>query len=554
MNKFLLASVAVLASVGGSLAAEKKIISFGWEFQKATPKHILANADRLKSLGINGVGISLRKSDDQSEGSEFRRAVINGPKYEMSDFADQLDDLKKISKIPHLKDSFILGYRAPFKRLAWTDDAAWEVAAHNLALIGRIARVTGFKGISCDHEDYHHQYQYVPAKGELPYDELRKIARQRGRQVFGALFRELPDARVLFYWFLTFEKDYFTLADPEPLVRQKQDLWPAFADGILDVLPPGARIIDGDEHAYNSDFLTRDFHVSACNQKLLAPRLVSPENREKHLRQVQVGFGLYLDMYTTPKGSYWYSPPVNGSRGEHFRRNLSDAVFLAEEYVWLWGERYVSTRWSGDYPLQERVRGKDQTWDEVIPGFSEALKSVRDDDRGLMRAVRALKGKERVDVNPNPACKADGSKGKLPKPYTFWHSSKNKDCVVAFDETTGDGDNTSLSLENSRGASIFVSFPVSAVGDAYELSVRSKYVGPVAKGRLSFRKEGRWAPGAASVSIAFSAPDESGWSTGKAYFTIPPGVDEMAIVLGNEKPHEKGDKIWFDNIRLMRVW
>ena len=77
-----------------------------------------------------------------------------------------------------------------------------------MALIGRIARETGLKGICCDHEDYYKQHQYEPAEGEPPFDELCKIARKRGREVFGALFRELPDARVLFYWFLTFEKDY----------------------------------------------------------------------------------------------------------------------------------------------------------------------------------------------------------------------------------------------------------------------------------------------------------------------------------------------------------
>ena len=81
-------------------AAEKKIISFGWEFQKATPAQILTNSEKIKALGINGVGISLRKSDDKGDSSTFRRQIVNGPKYQMSDFAYLMDDLRKIANTP----------------------------------------------------------------------------------------------------------------------------------------------------------------------------------------------------------------------------------------------------------------------------------------------------------------------------------------------------------------------------------------------------------------------------------------------------------------------
>ena len=550
MRTFLASSI-LAASTLTMPAAEKKIISFGWEFQKASPAQILANSDRFKALGINGVGISLRTRDDKGDSSTFRRQIVNGPKYQMSDFAYLMDDLRKIANTPHLKHSFILGYRAPLKRLAWTDDEAWGVAAHNMALIGRIARETGLKGICCDHEDYYKQHQYEPAEGEPPFDELCKIARRRGREVFGALFRELPDARVLFYWFLTFEKDYFTVTNPEALVKSKRDLWPAFADGILDALPKSAIIIDGDEHAYNSDYLTRDFHVSACNQRLLAPKLVSPENREKHRRQVQVGFGLYLDMYVTPAGSYWYSPPINGSRAEHFRRNLADAVFLADEYVWLWGERHVSAHYQG-YDLQERVKGKDTTWDEAMPGFAAALVSVRDNDGGRKRAAAEAEGKPKPDLNPNPACTPSENRN-LPRPYHTWKPSKNTECVFALDRSVGDGDSTSVSMQGGRGGCISVESPVSAVGDLYEVSVRAKYTGQKPQARITWRLDGRWVPGRPSISICFSEPDRSGWCTGKALYTIPPGTDAMTVILGTERNQKPGDKIWFDNIHIWRI-
>ncbi len=38
--------------------------------------------------------------------------------------------------------------------LHWKDDAAWAAFASNMAVLGRVAKVSGLKGIQIDHEDY----------------------------------------------------------------------------------------------------------------------------------------------------------------------------------------------------------------------------------------------------------------------------------------------------------------------------------------------------------------------------------------------------------------
>ena len=57
-----------------------------------------------------------------------------------------------------------------------------------------------------------------------------------------------------------------------------------------------------------------------------AMNLVAPENREKYRRQVQAGFGFYLDMYLN-EGGVFYFPPLEGSRLKRLYRNLSESVF-----------------------------------------------------------------------------------------------------------------------------------------------------------------------------------------------------------------------------------
>ena len=59
----------------------------------------------------------------------------------------------------------------------------------------------------------------------------------------------------------------------------------------------------------------------------------------KYQTQVLCGFGLYLDMYTTPTNSPWYFGETGGSRLNHLRSNFAQALDAAQEYVWVYGEK-----------------------------------------------------------------------------------------------------------------------------------------------------------------------------------------------------------------------
>lgn len=538
----LLLALAALAMEGN---AAKKFISFGWEYKRITPEALLANADKFKDTAIDGVGIYL--SATNSAGKELM-FVAKGDVWERAAFERQLPLFRKIARTPHLSESFFVGLGAPVKRLAWTDDAGWANIANSMSVLGWLTRETGIRGISCDDEDYHHQSQYNRVPSDPEWDELVKIVRKRGAQVFGALFKENPDIRVLYYWILCFERAYFTSPDPVALVRAKGDLRPAFFDGILDVMPETARLINGDEHAYRAEAGCRDFYKSYFNQRSVCPRLLSSENRARFNRLTQVSFGLYYDMYVNDEKSCWYFGPVDGSRTEHLRRNFADAMRAADEYVWLWGEQYPTIAWENAV-VEPRVKGHGKgTWSSMIPGLAEAMLCCKDADWGLARRLKALKAAGGLkDLNANPSCTGDGEK--LPAPYDYWKPASDGG-TIALDRTVGYGDASSLAVRNCKQGCITYGISNVRPGEAYAVLFMSK--GP-AVASVSFQKGGQWDRSREGIEFLPGTPVADGWSRSVAMVVIPPGSDKFVILLSCSDKSGEG-QVWYDDIHVVKLW
>ena len=544
----LLVSVSFVATAAFADGPRKKCISFGWEYGQLTPEQILANADKFKGTVIDGVGIYLRATNREGKPIGTYGFMTN-PEWDIEAFSTQIPVLRKIAQTEHLSESFLKCFSAPTKRVPWTDDAAWARIAHNMGVVGRLSRETGLRGINSDTEDYHRQRQYERVKDDPPYDELVKIVRRRGREVFGALFREQPEARMLFYWFLTSRTAYFDTPCPLALARRKRDLWPAFADGIMDVLPPTARIIDGDENAYGYDYDKHEYHVSACNQKMFAPLLLSPENRAKHAAQVQVSFGLYLDMYINP-GPAWYKGPVGGSRLEHFRRDCADAFKLADEYVWLWGEKRLTIHWENvTFPSSVK---SNETWAEALPGLYEAMRA-RNDASYLFRQRKnelAAKGLLK-DMIENPECRPDdeSAKGRLPRPYTVYAGKGNP--VFRLAEGAGDGDASCIAVSGLKDGAILVNFGGRQPHELYAVSCRMKGISP--KAYIGWKdSSGNWAWHLGTKWLEFSLPDASGWQTGEAFVEVPEGARGFAFGFCPEM--DDGETVFIDNVHVWKLF
>ena len=75
------------------------------------------------------------------------------------------------------------------------------------------------------------------------------------------------------------------------MARDDGLLWPAFLNGILDVLPPTAMLVDGEEDAYKFEASRHDFLGSYTRIMNWDLPLVEKENRTKYLSQVSPSFG-----------------------------------------------------------------------------------------------------------------------------------------------------------------------------------------------------------------------------------------------------------------------
>ena len=534
-------------------AGQKKYISFGWEYRRLTPAMIVANAEKFKDTAIDGIGIYVNTTNSLGQHLMF---PTSGHVWEREAFRSQLDDFRRIAKTPHLSESFIVGFHAPEKRFSWTDDAAWANLANSMAVVGWLTKKTGLKGINCDLEDYHNQKQYERQPGDPEWDELVKIARRRGAQVFGAFFRENPEAKILFFYCLTMRTAYFTTPDVRAMMRDSHDLTPAFIDGILDAMPETARFIDGDEGSYWALSGRRDFHSVYVKQRSVCPQLLSPENRAKYLRLTQTSFALYYDMYVNEKGDgIWYFPPTGGSRLETFRRNLLDATRLADEYVWLWGEKNPTIHWE-NAAIEKRVKNREVTWSEAIPGLTEAMLCCKDPDWGLRRRIKALKEKgELVNLIENPECAGEGEE--IPSPYWKWSRKDDKGAKIFLDQSTGCRAAPSLSIKGG----FIRSYCTPCIGTKSVSGVsQGEMFGVVfaGKGRCSvgvrFSSGGQMAHFSDAVSIFESKPFKDGWCRYYGVVVVPPGVDSLHVLLSSRTAFDGQDQAWFDDIQVYKLW
>lgn len=539
MKKVLLFSVSAMLAVL-SFAKEKKYIAFGWEFRNITPAHILANADKFANLPIDGVGIIL-SANSPKYGKFSQISLTDDKPWVYEAFADQVPILREIVKKPGLKESFLAGYRAPIKRSAWTDDTAWAAIATNMAVVARIARESGIKGVSIDHEDYRQQRQYYRHDTDPSYEETCKLARMRGRQVFEAVFREHPSAVLLSFWVLTEDRSYFATRDPAALMRQKQDLWPSFIAGIVDALPPTGRLIEGDEHGYRHEYFNRDFHAAAINAKLVGAQLLPEDVRRKYAACVEQGFGQHLDVYTHPytpgKRATWSVGPLGGSRLEHFRRNLVDATDLAHEYVWLWGQSYAWIDWDEASRKNAAVK-YETTWEGMLPGLCEMLSVVKGGDAAELRRLEQLKAK---GVAANLIAKARVNQ---------WQPAKDTRGRVLAQGKLQLSDGIA-ECEGLRVGSFYCYLKNIVPGERYAFTIRKR--GGAGAVTVSWSDAEGTAYRMPSPHLIFGEPDADGWQEGVAVLTVPETIDGLKMAFGAswQKP---GESVQFKDWAIYRLW
>lgn len=374
MRTFLAMGLALCALTGAW--GGPKLIYHGWDTLSATPEEILENAAAFETAGCDGVAVCLKY--ETSGGKKVdSNAFMNGPEIAWADVERKVHVLKAIAAKRGLESSLLQLLGSPATRIPLADDAAWVKASASFGTLARLAKEGGLPGLLVDFEDYRKakQFIWIPEADGIGYAAAVKLMRQRGAEFFGAAFRAFPEMEFVSFQLFANDTEYGAKErDPRRLMRKKRDLWPAFLNGMLDVLPETAHFTDGDENAYHYRAARRDFDRAATRQRTDVLPLVAPKNRAKYRAQMRVGFGLYLDGYIVDEKNPWCQPPMRGSRLAALDDNLRDAVRACDGFVWIYGEKRAFIPWqTKEWTVLTRDWVKKPTWEDALPGFVDVM-------------------------------------------------------------------------------------------------------------------------------------------------------------------------------------
>ena len=413
------------------LLAAVKLIAGGWDVGALTPQQAIDQVDLLENSPFDGIGLAF-KHVKMTDGKDHNLSwgAMSEPVTD-ADLEQFVAPLSKFKDHRCLRDSSIGLCWVPIlrSRLPWDDDAAWKRFADNMGAFARLLRKTGLNILSLDTEDYSGSLQYTQIASDPPYAKTAKLARQRGREIGNAIFKEHPTIVLEFMWLLSMDRQLTLGADPASLLRAKGDLWYPFVDGLLDALPPDARLIEGDEHGYGFKAELREYEAAVARHAVAESKLLSPENRGKYRAQTIFGFGLYLDGYLLKEGEAYFNETGAGdSKFGTLVKRVRDAFRAGDGYVWLWGEHHCFAPWRKMTPAFGFMKIEKTTWDDMYPGFSEVMAGLKD-PVGALR--KTLDGAVADGKTPNLAAKA------LEKINDTWQHKRHAKGTFASEKGAG---------------------------------------------------------------------------------------------------------------------
>lgn len=565
-----LSALALLACVFSQTAAgqpaprTKKLIATGWDHP--SPQRLVENLAAMEKRPFDGVVVDVSGMRDDGRRCLLRWAFLDEP-WKEEWFREDLERLESCH-FQKFTDNFIL-FGANPGSVDWFDDAGWRNVVEHWRIAARIARRSGFRGILFDPEPYarpHAQFDYA-AQAEHDrhtFAEYSAMARRRGREVMEAVAAEYPDMTLFCYFMNSVVANAARSDDPEAVLATRgYGLLPAFIDGWLDAAAPGMTFVDGCESAYlyNS---RGQYLESAVRIKGACQRLVSPENRAKYRAQVEVGFGVYLDAYWNPKDSEWGRWYIDGPGGpagpriERLRANVSDALDVADQYVWIYGEKF---RW---WPTDNK-RVRQETWPEALPGCEEVFQYLRDPVGFARQRVEELRGEPNDAANllENGHFQSDSAEGpdgsqviwREGGPPAGWHAWQSADSKGTF---TWDRESGAAEPGSARAVGVadgcFLQSVAVEPHQRYAVSAVRKIQG---QGDAWLRVRWQTSDGAWTAepqdTIAVAAGPRDAWAEMFAVVEVPDSAGRLVVLLGTSGQQSPDDTARFDDAGVYRL-
>jgi hypothetical protein len=559
------AAMLVLASVFAPAAAQdarrrKKLIATGWDM--ANSERLLANHKEMEKRPFDGVIVVVEGHIDAKRRCPMRR-TFTADKWRREWFQPCIEDLRAC-KFTRFTDNFLQVGANPGD-VDWFDDAGWREIVDHWRIAAWAAKQSGFKGLLFDPEPYappHAQFKYAaqPQRDKHTFAEYYAQARKRGREVMQAVRDEYPDLTLLCYFMNIAGAKATGHADPRRiLASQTYGLYPAFIDGWLDAADPRTKFVDGCEWAYryNSEKEYLEAHAlikGACQE------LVSPESRAKYRAQVQVGFGVYLDAYWNPKGSKWdawYVDGLGGPRVDRLRVNVRTALRVADEYVWIYGEKF---RW---WPTPNgRVRP--QSWPQGLPDCERALRYARD-PAGYARALIADRegAGKLVSLARNGAfglAKVAVGEGRVstwkparpPAGWSAWQDEKSTGSLTWDRQAGAAGKGAARAAKVANGC--FLQRIAAKGGERYAVRAVRRLQG---KGETWIRvrwqtADGKWTA-YESDRVLHAAGPRGQWAEIFGVVEVPESAGKLVVLLGVGDQGTAEDVAWFDDVGVYGI-
>jgi len=246
---------------------------------------------------------------------------------------------------------------------------------------------------------------------------------------------------------------------------------------------------------------------------------------------------MYLDVYTNPKSSPWYVDPLGGTRVKRLRTNLASAMRCADEYVWVYGEKF---RWWAT--PDKRVGAK--TWDEALPGCGDALRCVRDPIAYGRRRLAKIDKASSIARNGDFAATIAG--------WSVWQDKKSKG-KFTWDGAAGRTAKGSARNAGTREGCFLQKYDA-APGEHYAARAFCRIQG---RGDIQMRIRWQTADNKYTATLHDkivkppSATDK--WSELFAVVEVPRGAEKLLIILLTKNQPADKDIVWFDDVELYKL-
>jgi len=540
----------------------KRLIATGWDHP--TSRELPGILAEMEKRPFDGVVVPFVGQRDDGKPAPLNWAFVNEP-WRREWFQAEIDRLRRCT-FQRLTHNFVELHANP-GNVDWFDDGGWENIVDHWRIAAWVAKNAGFRGILLDPEPYappHAQFHYAaqPQRDQHAFRDYYAKARQRGRKIMEAVVAEYPDITIFCYFMNSVNGAAVGNADPRAaLASSGYGLLPAMIDGWLDAMPPTVTLVDGCESAYR--FNSRLEYLEAANlMRGACQELVSPENRAKYRAQVQTSFGVYLDAYWNPQGNPWYIDGRGGPRVDRLRSNVQSALEAADEYVWIYGERF---RW---WPTSHSGVRK-ESWPEVLPGCDQALAFARNPREYARTALADLKAAGKLvnlarngDFGAASAVSLDGKPENYrengpPAGWGAWQEEKSHGTFTWDKAANGGGALGAARAANVGGGCFIQSFRVRP-GERYPVGALCRTAGR-GEARIRVRwqtPDGHWTAEMQDRLMFPEPPDQPGpdaWSTLFGVVEVPEGVGRLVILLGVAGQRSPEDVAWFDRVELYQL-